>query len=111
MSKRNHRLLKKIHKRWLESYVLDLSQNSYWRKRLFDSAPGEVIAVSRGCTLGLRSDAQIAVRRYGLHFSLQKIESSEDETWLSEDGFVVFEFWATAYPSFRVRSGNNPLVV
>jgi hypothetical protein len=111
MPKRSHRLLKQIHKRWLESDVLDLSQHSYWRKRLFDSVPGEVFAVSGGCTRGLRRDAQVAICRYGLHFSLQKIESSEAEMWLSEGGFVVFEFWATAYPSLRVRSGNNPLVV
>jgi hypothetical protein len=111
MAKRSDRLLKKIHKRWLESDVLDLSQNSHWRKILFDSNPGEVFTIFHGCTQGLSRDAQEAVRRYGLHFSLKKIESSRAETWLSEGGFVVFEFWATAYPGVRVRSGNNPLVV
>jgi hypothetical protein len=111
MTKRNHRLLKKIHKRWLESGVLDLSQDSRWRKRLFDSVPGQVFAISVNDTQGLSRDAAAAVRRYRLHFSLQRVDSSEAEAWLSEGHNAIFKFWATTYPGVRVYSGNNPLVV
>lgn len=111
MTKRSHRLLKKIHKRWLESDIVDLSQDHHWRKRLFDSSPGQVFAISIDDTRGLRGDAVAAVCRYKLHFSLQKVESSEADGWLSEGGGIIFKFWASTYPSVHIYSGNNPLVV
>lgn len=111
MTKRSHRLLKKIHKRWLESDIVDLSQDQHWRKRLFDSPPGQVFAISIDDTLGLRGDAVAAVCRYKLRFSLQRVELSQADAWLSEGGSVVFKFWASNYPSVRIYSGNNPLVV
>jgi len=111
MTKRTRRLLKKLHKRWLESDIVDLSQNSNWRKRLFDSTPGQIFAISVDDTQGLRRDAASAVRRYKLHFSAQKVASSEGEAWLSEGGNVIFKFWATSYPRTHIYSGNNPLVV
>ena len=110
MTKRSHRLLKKIHKHWLASDIVDLSQNSSWRKKLFDSLPGQVFPISVSNTQGLRSEAAVAVCRYKLHFSLQKVESSEAEAWLREGDNVIFKFWATAYPRVRIYSANNPLV-
>jgi hypothetical protein len=109
MTKRSHRLLKKIHKRWLVD-IVDLSQYPHWRTRLFDSASGQVFAISVDDTRGLRGEAVAAVCRYKLHFSLQKVESSDADAWLSEGGGVIFKFWASTYPSVRIHSGNNPLV-
>lgn len=111
MTKRSCRLLKKIHRHWLGLGIVDLSQDSQWRKRLFDSTPGQVFAISSEDTRGLRKDAAGAVRHYKLHFSVQKVESAEAESWLSEGDQVIFKFWATAYPTARICSGNNPNLI
>ena len=108
---RSSRLLKKIHKHWLEYAIVDCSLNSQWRKKLFESAPSQVFAISAEDTGGLPKKAAAAVIRYKLHFSAQRVESSEAESWLSEGGNVIFKFWATAYPTLRVYSGNNPAAI
>ncbi len=59
----------------------------------------------------MRKVAAVAVRRYKLNFSVEKVEASAAESWLREDGHVVFKFWATAYPTVRMYSGNNPAIV
>jgi hypothetical protein len=103
--------MKKLHRHWLEMGIIDVSQNSHWRKQLFESAPGETFIISIEDTAGLRRDVSAAVRRYKLHFTVRKAESSEAEAWLSEYGHIVFKFWATSYPTVRAYSGNNPAIV
>lgn len=111
MTQRSSRLLKKIHRRWLASVLIELSQNPDWRKRLFASAPGEVFAVSGEDTSGLSKKAAAAVCRYKLHFAVQKVDATEAEPWIAEGGSVIFKFCATAYPTLLAYSGNNPALV
>src|SRR4030081_3784231 len=71
MKKRSRRLVKKLHRRWLDGVMIDASQVSYWRSRLFDSKPGEVFEISRCDTSGLPRVVATAIRKLGLHFGLQ----------------------------------------
>jgi len=49
-----------------------------------------------------------AIRKWGLHYSVSVVPPGNAETWLSENGMVIFKFWATGFPSVRRFSGNNP---
>ena len=110
MSKRSSRQLKKLHRHWLGAGVVDLSQVSAWRLRLFDSKPGEVFEISREDLSGLPSRVAAALRRYRLRYSVTVADVAEGEPWLRENGAVVFKFWATAFPTVKAFSGNNPAV-
>jgi hypothetical protein len=106
---RSRRLVKKLHKRWLER-AIDLSQSSPWRKKLFESVNQEVFTISQG-DVGLPQDLAAAVLKYRLEFSVRTAAPHEAEPWLSENGAIIFKFWATKYPSLQRFTGNNPLIV
>jgi len=110
MKTRSPRLVKKLHRRWLTECAGDATQASYWRKRLLDSAPGEVFELSQTDLSGLSRDAALAVQRLGLRFSATVVDAKDAEPWLSENGFVVFKFWATDFPMVNFFSGNSPAI-
>jgi hypothetical protein len=111
MTNRSRRLLKKMHKNWLELAIIDLSQVSYWRKRVFESSPNQVFAISADDTRGLRKNGVTAIHRYKLHYCVRIVEMAEAGSWLNDSGLVIFKFWATDFPTVRAYSGNNPAVI
>ena len=110
MKKRSRRLVKKLHRRWLDVGVIDASQSSYWRSRLFDSKSGDVFEISWVDLAGLPSRVALAIRKFGLRFSVTVADPAEAEPWLRECAPVIFKFWATDFPSVRRYSANNPAV-
>jgi len=110
MKKRSPRLVKKLHRRWLADCAIDVTQASYWRRRLLDSTPGEVFELSRADLSGLSRSAARAVQKFGLRVSATVVDARDAEPWLSENGCVVFKFWATDFPTVSFFSGNSPAI-
>jgi len=110
MTKRSPRLVKKLHRRWLPDCGIDATQASYWRRRLLDSTPGEVFELSRDDLSGLSRGAALAVTKFGLRISATVVDARDAEPWLSENGSVVFKFWATDFPTVSFFTGNNPAI-
>ena len=102
--------MKKLHRRWLGDCASDATQASYWRRRLLDSTPGEVFELSRADVSGLSRGAAIAVQRFDLRISATVVDARDAEPWLSENGCVVFKFWATDFPTVSFFSGNSPAI-
>ena len=111
MTNRSKRLRKKLHKYWLDYGVIDASVNPLWRKRLFESRPGDIFSISKDDTAGLHEEVANAIRRYDLKFSVRIAVATESEPWLSENGMVLFKFWAAEFPTVARFTGNNPDVV
>lgn len=107
---RKRRIDKKLHKFWLEYEVVDLSQNSYWREKLFNSETYQEFHINKSNMPNIPQELSIAINRYDLKFKVAKVPSSETDSWLSENESIIFRFWAEAYPSVKIYSGNNPSV-
>ncbi len=110
MTLRSPRLVKKLRRRWLADCAIDATQASYWRRRLLDSTPGEVFELSRVNLSGLSRSAALAVQKSGLRISVTVVDARDAEPWLSENGCVVFKFWATDFPTVSFFSGNSPAI-
>ena len=110
MANRSPRLVKKLHRRWLADCAIDATQASYWRRRLLNSTPSEVFELSRADLSGLSRDAALAVQKFGLRISATVVDARGAEPWLSENGCVVFKFWATDFPTVTFFSGNSPAI-
>jgi hypothetical protein len=110
MTERSPRLLKKLHRRWLADCAIDATHASYWRRRLLDSTRGDVFELSRADLSGLSRDAALAVQKFGLRISATVVDARDAEPWLSENGCVVFKFWATEFPTVSFFTGNNPAI-
>lgn len=108
---RKRRLDKKLHKLWLHMGVVDASQISYWRKKLFEAEEYSSFPIDSENCNGLWVETVVAIKKYKLRYFVAKVPSSEAESWLSEDGLVVFKFWPQQYPEVKTFSGNNPNIV
>lgn len=109
---RKPRILKKLHRHWLELAVIDLSQDPRWRERLFNSEYNSEFPIDSENCEGLWESAITALGKYGLGYTVSKVpESQAVEPWLVEGGLVVFEFKAKEYPTVRMQTGNNPDVI
>lgn len=110
MKHRSRRIIKKLHRHWLPDCAIDVSQASTWRARLFESEAGEVFELSRTEVSGLSRRTALAVQKFGLRFSVAVGDAQEAEPWLSDNGCVVFKFWATDFPTVNFLSGNDPAI-
>ena len=110
MKNRSRRQVEKLHRRCLDADVIDASQASSWRSRLFDSEVGEVFEITSADLPGLPLGVALAIQKFGLRFSVTVANPAEAEPWLSEGGAIVFEFWATDFPRVRSYAGNNSAV-
>ncbi|KQU80515.1 hypothetical protein ASE08_26350 [Rhizobacter sp. Root16D2] len=66
--------------------------------------------LSRASLEGLSGDAAGAIQKLGLRFSVTRSESEAADSWLEQNGAVVFKFWATDFPEVRFLSGNNSAI-
>ncbi len=110
MKRRSRRQVKRLHRRWLDAVLMNASQSSGWRRRLFDSSPGQVFEISRDDVSELPAVVASAVRRFSLRFSVAVTDAAEADPWLSDGGAIVFKFWPTDFAGTARYSGNNPAV-
>ena len=103
----NKRLSKKLHKKWLELDVIDLSQDSFWRKKLFEADMNEIFDIDKNNLEHLPQSLAKAILKYNLKFKVAKVDGSETDAWLSENGCIVFKFWVVEFPKLKMFSGNN----
>ena len=111
MKQRKRRIDKKLHKIWLDLEVIDLSQKSYWRERLFNSNKNQHFDINENNFEEASKILKEAIMKYKLKFKVCRVHESEADHWLSEGGNIVFKFWATNYPSLKAYTGNNPKVI
>ena len=98
------RFSKKLHKKWLEWGVIDASQNSYWRKILFESEEYESFPIDIEQLEGILSEVARAIKKYNLHYLASKVSADEARPWLSGGGLMIFKFWAKDHPSVKMFS-------
>jgi hypothetical protein len=105
------RLRKKLHRAELHYRVVDLTQKSYWRQRLFDSKAYQVFPIDRDHLEGVPSSLANAIRARNLRFEVSKVDARDAPSWLSDGGLIIFRFRAVEFPSVVIFTGNNPRVV
>lgn len=105
------RISKKKHKFWLGFDVVDLSQDSYWRKKLFEAEENETFDIDKNNIDHLPDNLIKVILEYSLKYQVAKVPSNETESWLSEGGLIIFKFWAKDFPSLKMFSGNNPDII
>lgn len=112
MARRNQRLNRKLHKWFLGLGVIDASQDSGWRRRLFAAPIHELFVIDNRHTDGIPRFVARGVRRYGLSYTVCRVAQSE--TMFTEpdwQGYMFFRFQARQFPDIHAFSANNPDVV
>ena len=112
MPRRNKRIDRKLHRRYLDLGFIDASQVSDWRRRLFASPMHEEFVIDSLHTDGIPTSVAWGIRRFGLSYCVRCVPQS-DSTFIEpdRDGFMFYQFQARQYPDIVTFSANNPDVV
>jgi hypothetical protein len=109
MARRNKRIDRKLHRRFLELGVIDASQNREWRVRLFAAPMHHLFEIDPRNTGGLSPSVARGIRRYGLSYTVCRVPQSEtsfdEPDW---KGCLFFCFRARRYPDIVSFTANNP---
>jgi hypothetical protein len=112
MARRRRRIDRKLHRWFLELGVIDASQDSRWRSRLFAAPLHKLFTIDARNTDGLPAVVSRAVRRFGLSYNVCRVPQSEtsfiEPGW---EGYVFFRFQARRYPDIVSFTANNPEIV
>ena len=106
---------KKLHKRYLDLYIIDLSSvgssalKNHWRTRLFAAdffVPLRIDKYTLGTSeeTGLSPHGVRAVRRHNLVFQVTKLPCNEEG--YPEDSYVTFRFQPVEFPEISMDSYN-----
>ena len=84
---------------------MEISISAVWRKRIFASAPDEVLKLSAEDGDIIPEYVRDVIVSNGLVFNIQKTDDCEERF---DEGLVVFRFSSAEYPDIVSFSGNNP---
>nr|DAY16385.1 MAG TPA: hypothetical protein [Caudoviricetes sp.] len=92
------RLRKKIHTKYIEDVVCEISQANEWRQALFSSPAGQSHEISRRSEIPLPAPLEGIFKRYPLTYFVGVFPS---------DNMVVFEFSPKSFPEVKRWSCNR----
>lgn len=104
------RLSKKLHKKFLEDVVYEISLSSLWRKRLFEGGSGNVYLISCANQDELPQYIRYSINRYKLCYIVFVTDEMLDSS-IYYDGGVFFKFEAVRFNEITGFSFNNPEVI
>jgi len=97
-------IAEKLHEKHLEDAVLQVSQDSLWRKRLFDGQYNERFLITFRELEELPYSLWTTFSQYGLEYFVSKVHSCPEKF---EDGAVIFKFEAKEFSHLIRYSVNN----
>ena len=97
-------LADKLHEKYLEDVVIEVSQDSLWRKRLFEGEYNERLLITFKELEELPCPLWTTFSRYGLEYFVSKVHSCPEEF---DEGVVIFKFEAKEFSHLLMYSGNK----
>lgn len=105
--RKKKKLRKKLYKRFIEDVALEISLDSYWRKRLREKSYNEKLEITY-----LRPDEIPKYIRKDIVFyklEFEVIRTGSCKEYFDKD-LEIFEFQSKEFPSIIRYTGNNPEV-
>jgi len=104
------RLIKKMHKRYLEDIVYEVSVSPVWRKTLYSN--NQQVCVINQHIIDLPEYLKKQVITYQLKYYVSVVSHDEAKGWEDWDATqIYFKFEAAEFPEIQAFSANNPEVI
>jgi hypothetical protein len=108
----NRRIRNKLHKRYLNDISLEVSTSSFWRKKIFQSAPYEKFVINKYQTGDIWEPIKSALIKYNLRYYVYMISFETAKEWQDWDSTqIIFRFEPIEFPDLLNSSANNPNVI
>ena len=102
----NRRIKKKLHKKYLNDILCDISLDKFWRRRLFESEVGETFLISRKTIDELPLYLQNIFKKNNLKY-LVRVLDDDSQKYGFDEGLIIFEVSAADIRSLKAYSGNS----
>ena len=99
------RLKKKIHKRFIEDIVYEISITNQWRNAIFNLSQNQHLLINKDSVLPLPPYIEPFIRKYNLQYAVSVVEKCPENF---DDDLVIFKFSPKIFPDVKRYSGNNP---
>ena len=97
-------IAEKLHEKYIEDVVREVSKDSLWRKRLFAGQYNERFLISFKDLEELPCNLWTTFSQYGLEFYVSKVDSCPEEF---DEGLIIFKFEANLFSHIVSYSGNS----
>ncbi|MCC5466827.1 hypothetical protein LMF89_15885 [Pelosinus sp. Bkl1] len=97
-------IAEKFHEKYLEDVAMEISQDSLWRKRLFEGQYHEQFLATYKELEELPCQLWTIFSQYGLEFLVSKVQSCP-ETF--DENLTIFKFQAKGFSHLVRYSGNG----
>jgi hypothetical protein len=94
----------KLHEKYLEDVTREVSQDPFWRKRLFEGECNDRFLITYKELEELPGPLWTIFSQYGLEFFVSKVHSCPEEF---DEGLVIFKFEAKEFSHLVSYSGNK----
>lgn len=102
------RLRKKIYQYYFDDILIDISQSSYWRKKLFESKYFEEFILTYENLDEIPENLRDDFKKNKLKYYVSKVISCPEEF---DEALIIFKFKANGFKNLIRYSGNNPDVI
>lgn len=97
-------IAEKLHEKYLEDVVIEVSQDSLWRVRLLEGKYNERFLITCKELEELPCSLWGAFSQYGLEFYVSKVDSCPEEF---DEGLVILKFEAKGFPQLVKYFADN----
>jgi len=97
-------IAEKLYEKYLEDVVIEVSQDSLWRKRLFEGQYNERFLVTFKELEEVPCSLWTTFSQYGLEFFVSKVDSCPEQF---AEGLIIFKFEAKEFSHLVSYSGNR----
>lgn len=101
------KLRKKLYKKFIEDVALEISIDSYWRKRLREKSYNEKLEITYRRPDEIPKYIRKEILLYKLEFEAMRTASCKE---YFDEGLEIFAFQSKEFPSMIRYTGNNPNV-
>ena len=99
------RLNKKLHKKYLDDILMDISISNKWRNEIFNLQKGQHLIINKESSIPLPSYIKHPIIQYNLQYIVCIVETCPE---YFDEGLIIFQFSPKMFPNVKRYSGNNP---
>jgi len=99
------RLNKKIHTKYLDDIVMDISLSNKWRNEIFNLEKGQHLNINKESKIPIPTYIERPIFQYNLQYIVCVVESCPE---YFDEGLIIFQFSPKNFPNVKRYSGNNP---
>lgn len=97
-----------LHRLYLEDTTIEISQDSFWRKKIFEGCYDEKFLITYKVISEIPQYLKNPLEQHKLEYFVSKVRDCPEKF---DNDLIIFKFEAKEFSDLVMYSGNNPKVL